>query len=370
MCHAYFKCTKDGFFPDKTDCWVYHICDGGTHTVRACDEDLFFNPKTGLCDWPMNVECKQAQNAVNKKPSSALSSGPASDHSAGNKTSHKLPAPFKTNHTTISSVLNNQLALTNAEETPADSDTESLIESMCSKDDYGYIAYPKDCRRYIYCQEGQAKVFACQGGLLWKQSDGNCVWPLDSDCPTLKRPTTSTSQYSNNHLMNAHLNSAQYLAILRENYGSIECPMDLIGFFPNPYDCSAYHFCNGGKDQVILCEPGLHYRQDKQVCDWPQNSNCHSKCMPNTHLIGEKKERSRFLDTKSCCRYFECINGQLVTQVCQYPLQFDVQTKQCVDYTRVKCGIRKECTNPCNYFTNEDVSLCKQLFPSLILIIL
>jgi len=58
MVHSYFKCTSDGFFPDKIDCWVYHICDGGTHSVRACEEDLFFNPKTGLCDWPMNVECK------------------------------------------------------------------------------------------------------------------------------------------------------------------------------------------------------------------------------------------------------------------------------------------------------------------------
>ncbi len=59
MAQCYFKCASDGFFPDKTDCWVYHICDGGTHSVRACEEDLFFNPKTGLCDWPMNVDCKQ-----------------------------------------------------------------------------------------------------------------------------------------------------------------------------------------------------------------------------------------------------------------------------------------------------------------------
>ena len=112
---------------------------------------------------------------------------------------------------------------------------------------------------------------------------------------------------------------------------------------------------------MILCEPGLFYRQDKQVCDWPQNSNCHAKCPAPNHLgivEQQRKERYRFLDTKSCCRYLECINGQLVTQVCQYPLQFDAHTKQCVDYTRVKCGIRKECTNPCQYFTNEDVSLC------------
>jgi len=63
---GYFKCTEDGFFPDKKDCWVYHICDGGTHSVRACEEDLFFNPKTGLCDWPMNVDCKEAVKPTKK----------------------------------------------------------------------------------------------------------------------------------------------------------------------------------------------------------------------------------------------------------------------------------------------------------------
>lgn len=55
-------------------------------------------------------------------------------------------------------------------------------QSICAPEDYGYMQHPKDCRKYIYCQEGQSKVFTCQGGLLWKQSEGNCVWPLDSDC--------------------------------------------------------------------------------------------------------------------------------------------------------------------------------------------
>ena len=63
---GYFKCAEDGFFPDKKDCWVYHICDGGTHSVRACEEDLFFNHKTGLCDWPMNVDCKEAVKPIKK----------------------------------------------------------------------------------------------------------------------------------------------------------------------------------------------------------------------------------------------------------------------------------------------------------------
>lgn len=50
-----FKCVKDGFFPDKKDCWIYHICVGTMHSVKACKEDLLFNPIKNECDWAMNV---------------------------------------------------------------------------------------------------------------------------------------------------------------------------------------------------------------------------------------------------------------------------------------------------------------------------
>lgn len=50
-----FKCVKDGFFPDKKDCWIYHICAGTGHSVKACKEDLLFNPIKNECDWAMNV---------------------------------------------------------------------------------------------------------------------------------------------------------------------------------------------------------------------------------------------------------------------------------------------------------------------------
>lgn len=258
----------------------------------------------------------------------------------------------------------NPVASSNAvAEDTTNTDNASGEQSICAPEDYGYMQHPKDCRKYIYCQEGAAKVFTCQGGLLWKQSEGNCVWPLDSDCPSLLvKKTTSNSNLMNGGggnggsiSYNANLpQSAQSLAALREFYGTIECPIDVTGFYANPNDCSAYHFCNAGKDQVILCEPGLFYRQDKQVCDWPVNSKCESKCPSN-------KEKYRFIDSKSCCRYYECVNGRLVPQLCQYPLLFDSYTKQCLDYTKVKCGIRKECTNPCQYFTNEDPSLCEMV---------
>jgi hypothetical protein len=337
MVESYFKCTTDGFFPDKTDCWVYHICDGGTHSVRACEEDLYFNSKTGLCDWPMNVDCKQSTPKQTTKAAS-------STKTTNSKSQSSKVSP------------NNKPKLTTAisSKDAEDAVIESSAESICSNEDYGYMPHPKDCRKYIYCQEGTAKVFTCQGGLLWKQTDGNCVWPLDSDCPSLLVKKTTSSAGNPNFPNQNQPNSPASLALLKENFGTIECPADTTGFYANPYDCSAYHFCNGGKDQVILCEPGLHYRQDKQVCDWSINSNCIPKCPSNM-------DKYRFIDPKSCCRYFECVNGRLVVQLCQYPLLFDMQTKQCLDYSKVKCGIRKDCTNPCQYFTNEDPSLCEMV---------
>ncbi len=230
---------------------------------------------------------------------------------------------------------------------------DEATDGICSVDDYGYIAHPKDCRKYYYCQEGTAKVFSCVGGLLWNQATGDCVWPLDSDCPTIKK-TTLPSRFGENDPQRMENKNQRTAELRKKIYGTIECPIDQTGFFPNPYDCSAYHFCNLGHDQVILCEPGLFYRHDKQVCDWQVNSDCTPKCPKNM-------EKYRFIDPKSCCRYYECVNERLVMQMCQYPMLFDTQTKQCMDYSQVKCGTRKECTNPCQYFTNEDPSLCEMV---------
>jgi hypothetical protein len=231
------------------------------------------------------------------------------------------------------------------------SQEEKDTDGICATDDYGYIAHPKDCRKYYYCQEGKAKVFTCVGGLLWNQATGDCVWPLDSDCPSVKK-TTLPSKFNDQYTKQN--NELQIAEMRKKIYGTIECPPDQTGFFPNPYDCSAYHFCNLGHDQVMLCEPGLFYRHDKQVCDWQVNSDCTPKCPKNM-------DKFRIIDPKSCCRYFECVNERLVVQLCQYPMLFDTQTKQCLDYSKVKCGTRKECTNPCQYFTNEDPSLCEMV---------
>lgn len=50
-----FQCDQDGFFPDRHDCRLYHICVDGIHTVKTCDDELLFNPLKNECDWAINV---------------------------------------------------------------------------------------------------------------------------------------------------------------------------------------------------------------------------------------------------------------------------------------------------------------------------
>lgn len=64
----------------------------------------------------------------------------------------------------------------------------------------------------------------------------------------------------------------------------IECPSWLIEscapaighMVASPYDCRRYYVCSVGQ-QIILrtCPRGLHFNEEKSVCDYPQNTvNC------------------------------------------------------------------------------------------------
>lgn len=60
-----------------------------------------------------------------------------------------------------------------------------------------------------------------------------------------------------------------------------------------------------------------------------------------------KNEGARFVDPTSCCHYYECIAGKVMSQTCSHPLSFDVQTRTCQPYKRVKCDGRRQCLSKC-----------------------
>lgn len=114
------------------------------------------------------------------------------------------------------------------------------------------------------------------------------MWPTEAVCAAA--PTTTkitTLSVVNDHSPTIAFVTPETAVV----YGTIECPNRNAQFYPDPYDCSAYHFCNGGKDKVLKCEPGLYYDKSRDICDWRKNVNC-------KHVCPTSGERMKFVHGK------------------------------------------------------------------------
>jgi hypothetical protein len=136
---------------------------------------------------------------------------------------------------------------------------------------------------------------------------------------------------------------------------SLICPSNESWRVPDPYDCSIYHDCYHGTDLISYCPGQLQYNPNKQTCDHPQNVQCREYLWIHKLIIvciGKNKctiknEGARFLHPTSCCHFYQCISGQLILQTCLQPNLFDLQTRQCLSYKKVKCDERRQCLNKC-----------------------
>ena len=111
-------------------------------------------------------------------------------------------------------------------------------------------------------------ILECANGLWYSEPDEGCMWPTEAVCAAA--PTTTKLSTIGIPTLTPQFVTPETAVV----YGTIECPTKKPSFYPDPYDCSAYHFCNGGHDKVLRCEPGLYYDKSRDVCDWRKNVNC------------------------------------------------------------------------------------------------
>lgn len=52
------KCDQPGLYADELYCNAYHKCTSqGVDEHYLCENQLLFNPESGICDYPINVGC-------------------------------------------------------------------------------------------------------------------------------------------------------------------------------------------------------------------------------------------------------------------------------------------------------------------------
>ncbi|CAF3864024.1 unnamed protein product [Rotaria magnacalcarata] len=192
--------------------------------------------------------------------------------------------------------------------------TTTTIASKTLKGNYtcrsganGLFADPSSCSIYHWCVLGVLhSTHYCNPGLHFSASASGCVWPKDAECEGQIAPP----------------------------YSSIECALGNSGYYPDPYDCSVFHYCDGVRvlSESLLCSAGRVWSSRLENCAWPHEvPECINSCPANY------SSQMRFADPAVCSQYIQCVDGHLEPRMCPQNFLFDRITKTCKPYDQAEC---------------------------------
>ncbi|CAF0885813.1 unnamed protein product [Adineta ricciae] len=256
----------------------------------------------------------------------------------------------------------------------------SEIGSRCTED--GFFPDKEDCRKFHVCSNGIQSIRRCKEGMLWDETKIGCnmqnstmctggrkKWLTDengisksfkgnytcrSGANGLFADPSSCSIYHrcvlgilhSTHFCNPglHFSASASGCVLPKDaecegqiappYSSIECALGSSGYFPDPYDCSVFHYCDGVRIQseALLCSAGRVWSSRLENCAWPHEvPECHNSCPPNY------SSQMRFSDPVVCSKYIQCVDGSLQPRTCLNNFLFDRITKTCKPYEQAEC---------------------------------
>ncbi len=55
----YLVIIADGYYPDRQNCRIYHICTSGVDTASVCGDGTAWDPVKNNCNWENTVQCKK-----------------------------------------------------------------------------------------------------------------------------------------------------------------------------------------------------------------------------------------------------------------------------------------------------------------------
>lgn len=111
---------------------------------------------------------------------------------------------------------------------------------------------------------------------------------------------------------------------------------------PYPNDCTKFYKCNGVYAHQMDCQPGLHWSQQNQLCDYPENANCdpnvvvqpgqgvivnHPDCDPNEDPMNP----THLPYPGDCTKFYKCNKGNAHPIDCPSNLHWNIEKDYC-DY--------------------------------------
>ncbi|KAF5303798.1 hypothetical protein FQR65_LT08134 [Abscondita terminalis] len=225
------KCESGVYLPDPTNCASYYRCVLGELKKERCAGGLHWNKRTGNCDWPDAADCKEQKPFGSTSRPSSTTLPPYTTTKRPSTTTRR---PSTTTHKPIV--------------TPSPED--------CNTGDY----FPHEqCGSFYVCVNGNLVTQKCGPGLYWNAESSICDWSYRVKCSA---ETKNKPQHT------------EKLVKAPEPANKPNDPCKTGSFSAVSGDCTQYLICLWNKYEVFHCSEGLHWNNERKICDWPENAEC------------------------------------------------------------------------------------------------
>ncbi|KAH8296037.1 hypothetical protein KR054_000981 [Drosophila jambulina] len=237
-----------------------------------------------------------------------------------------------------------------------------------------FIASPKSCAHYIFCNGDESYDGECEDGEYFSPDMEMCEPMGDMDCRTglpltdsnannsteanSEAPEASGDPLSTSAVVNSTLAPTSAVVTVRPPSNetgttpstvispSIDvivgnmCPQldnqSRIVLLPNQNSCSDYYICYRGESLPMSCAASLHFNSRTGKCDHPENV----KCMTMTYNPREQCKRNTidvYPHADNCNYFYQCRLGYLIVQQCPFFYGWDYEKRSCVALSQAKC---------------------------------
>ena len=142
---------------------------------------------------------------------------------------------------------------------------------------YSTKPHPSDCNAYYSCVSEEEVLRNCPFGLHWNRALEACDWPesagcqkksemIDAEVVEMPKPVVRPTSKPVSKPAPGTIKPKPAMPVAIGDCNS--------GEYTEGPTCDQYYLCSNGGKMIQTCGPGLHWNNEKKLCDWPKEARC------------------------------------------------------------------------------------------------
>ncbi|XP_022209331.2 tenascin [Drosophila obscura] len=337
------RCNDGELKADPEDCAGYLQCVNGVLVREKCDKGSYFNVSWSQCVVDVGFSAENCTEGELKcDPNDCAAYLQCSD------------GEFVAEQCSSGSYFNSSLNICQVDVNgicvaPPENCTEGELD-----------VDPNDCAGYLKCIDGEFVAEPCPSGSYFDAKLELCLIDDDGIClPTVKKCTEREMQEDPEDCAGYRQCVGQELVQLKCAPGSYfnatasSCMLDEDEVCVSPTvrclegeltedaeNCAGFLSCVDGLFVAQQCGSGEYFHPGLLECLDDDRNICNRQCRSSAR--GRCVEGKRMADPQDCAGYLECIDGQLVEQICARGSYFETTLRGCFIDENHRCVTDQE----------------------------